>query len=203
MTTYTTLSNALVAVGAKPFATTVQAFRDNPIAIAEGDVSAPVNSPAWHPYNMVTANDGATGVFYDFAVNGAQATITTPTFVDGYDYMVRWVGISHNDGVVRALQVASVSVTGTVSAATTLTGYLIIELPTLENHPKTAFINVRDTAGSTAIRALDGAAATPFVGYFNFSNLASSLTSISFNFSAGNHDAGQYFLYRRRNYISG
>lgn len=41
MTTFTSISNALVAVGAKPFATTVQALRDNPIAIAEGDPTAP------------------------------------------------------------------------------------------------------------------------------------------------------------------
>jgi hypothetical protein len=39
MTTFTTISNALVAVGAKPFATTVQALRDNPIAIGEADSS--------------------------------------------------------------------------------------------------------------------------------------------------------------------
>ena len=38
---WTTISNALVAVGAKPFATTVQALRDNPVAIADGDINAP------------------------------------------------------------------------------------------------------------------------------------------------------------------
>ena len=38
---WTNISNALVAVGAKPFATTVQALRDNPVAIAEGDATAP------------------------------------------------------------------------------------------------------------------------------------------------------------------
>jgi hypothetical protein len=41
MTTYTSISNTLVAVGAKPFASTIQALRDNPIAIAEGDDTAP------------------------------------------------------------------------------------------------------------------------------------------------------------------
>jgi len=46
MTAYTTLSNALVGVGAKPFATTIQALRDNPIAIAEGDATAPSLLPA-------------------------------------------------------------------------------------------------------------------------------------------------------------
>ena len=40
MTAWTTISNALVAVGAKPFATTIQAFRDNVIAAFEGDATA-------------------------------------------------------------------------------------------------------------------------------------------------------------------
>ena len=41
MTAWTTISNGLVAVGAKPFATTIQALRDNPVAISEGAVGAP------------------------------------------------------------------------------------------------------------------------------------------------------------------
>ena len=44
---WTAISNALVAVGALPFATTIQALRDNPIAIANGDAGAPrVQLPA-------------------------------------------------------------------------------------------------------------------------------------------------------------
>jgi hypothetical protein len=41
MTAWTTISNALVAVGAKPFATTIQALRDNLAATAEGASGAP------------------------------------------------------------------------------------------------------------------------------------------------------------------
>jgi hypothetical protein len=43
---WTNISNGLVAVGAKPFATTIQALRDNPIAIAEGATGAPPIHPA-------------------------------------------------------------------------------------------------------------------------------------------------------------
>lgn len=46
MTTYTSISNALVAVGAKPFATTIQALRDNIVAVTEGDAAAPKVQPA-------------------------------------------------------------------------------------------------------------------------------------------------------------
>lgn len=41
MTAWTTISNALVAVGAKPFATTIQALRDNMAAALEGATGAP------------------------------------------------------------------------------------------------------------------------------------------------------------------
>lgn len=41
MTTYTPIPDALVAVGAKPFATTIQALRDNTLAIVEADASVP------------------------------------------------------------------------------------------------------------------------------------------------------------------
>lgn len=41
MPAWTTISNALVAVGAKPFATTIQALRDNVEALAEGATGAP------------------------------------------------------------------------------------------------------------------------------------------------------------------
>lgn len=39
--TWTNIDNALVSVGALPFATTMQALRDNPAAIANGDSGAP------------------------------------------------------------------------------------------------------------------------------------------------------------------
>lgn len=38
---WTSIDNSLVSVGALPFATTIQALRDNPIAIANGDAAAP------------------------------------------------------------------------------------------------------------------------------------------------------------------
>lgn len=40
MTAFTTISDALVQVGAKPFATTIQALRDNLLSAFEGDSTA-------------------------------------------------------------------------------------------------------------------------------------------------------------------
>jgi len=62
---WTNIDNALVSVGALPFATTIQALRDNPIAIANGDAGAPPIQPAALPVSTVAdriANQSAGGI---------------------------------------------------------------------------------------------------------------------------------------------
>lgn len=60
MTTYTTITNALVAVGAKPFATTIQALRDNPLAIAENDPSVPTALRSYILLATIPTTSGST-----------------------------------------------------------------------------------------------------------------------------------------------
>lgn len=60
MTTYTAISNALVAVGAKPFATTIQALRDNAIAIGEADATVPANLRPSVFLGAITTTTGST-----------------------------------------------------------------------------------------------------------------------------------------------
>jgi hypothetical protein len=86
MTTYVPVPDGDIdqdSPGTQPLFT---ALRDNPIAIAEGATIAPYNHYAWHPYNGTNVGDGATGLIYDFAVSGAVTLITSPDFVDGYEY---------------------------------------------------------------------------------------------------------------------
>ena len=86
MTTWTTISNASVAVGAIPSSTLVTALRDNPSAAQEGAAGAPVSVYGWEPVDKVTVGDGKRGLIYDYAVDGSTSAITTPNFVDGYEY---------------------------------------------------------------------------------------------------------------------
>lgn len=60
------------------------------ISISNGDgvsgnptITANVGAIGWEPYN--TPSDGK---YYDFAVHGAVASVETPTFSDGYEYMI-------------------------------------------------------------------------------------------------------------------
>jgi hypothetical protein len=93
MTTWTTISNAAVAVGGIPSSSTVTALRDNPSAIAEAASGAPVMVSGWHPIDKVTIGDGKTGLIYDGAVNGTVANVTTAPFEDGWEYRVVCQGL--------------------------------------------------------------------------------------------------------------
>lgn len=68
------------------------ALRDNTLA------------SVWHPYNKTTIGDANTGLFYDFAVHGAQSSIETPSFEDGWEYRIIIVGLSHNSGSTQPLR---------------------------------------------------------------------------------------------------
>ena len=100
MTTWTTISNAAVAVGAIPSSSIVTALRDNPSAVAESSSGAPVMVSGWHPVDKVSTGDGKTGLIYDHAVTGTVASVVTPDFVDGYEYRVVALGLRHNAALI-------------------------------------------------------------------------------------------------------
>jgi hypothetical protein len=117
MTTWTSISNAAVAVGGIPSSTTVTALRDNPSAIAEASSGAPVMVSGWHPYDKVSIGDGKTGLIYDHAVTGTVANVVTPDFVDGYEYRILALGLRHNAALIgtdRRLQMEAFKQTDAV-----------------------------------------------------------------------------------------
>jgi hypothetical protein len=82
---WTDIDNTLVSAGALPFATTVQALRDNPIAIANGDAGAPkVQNAGLATINAAVLATDAAMVNFVLARN-AGATVG----VVG-SYMVAW-----------------------------------------------------------------------------------------------------------------
>mgnify|MGYP003424337975 FL=1 len=173
-------------------------------ATAEGATGAPVPSAAWHPYDMVNVGDGATGAFYDFAVDGVQATITAPTFVDGYDYLIRFVGLSHN-GATHEFRANGVAVINSFASSNILTGYMELIAPTLTSWPKTAKSEFRVAVPGSLVWVTPATAvgSPPAMGFLTFPNLAAALTSVAFTWSGGSFDAGSAYLYRRRNFMFG
>lgn len=87
MPAYTTITNGLVAVGAKPFATTIQALRDNPLAIAEKDPTVPFAYTIGP--RLLGAGVTASGTQIDFTGIPSVARRVT----------VLVSGLSHNSGL--------------------------------------------------------------------------------------------------------
>lgn len=98
MATWTSISNAAVAVGGIPSSSTVTALRDNPTAIAETASGSPVVFAGWHPVDKATIGDGKDGLIYDHAVTGTVASVETPDFVDGYEYRIIGCDLESNSG---------------------------------------------------------------------------------------------------------
>ncbi len=189
MTTSTVIPNAAVAVGAKPFASTMQALRDNIISGLECDVTAPVNRAAWHPYDMLVGNDGAIGRYYNGTV---VASVATPTLEAGYDYLFRGTNLSHNNGAITTFRVNGVDILGTNISNATLLNFMF-EMP----NPASAGNHLRFLANNFWTAGASGG---------NFANALSTAgtgvtTSLTFSWAAGSFDAGQLFLYRRRSYM--
>lgn len=200
MATWTTISNAAVAVGGIPSSATVQAFRDNPVAIAESASGAPVVASAWHPYDKVTVGDGKTGIIYDFAVDGALATIVTPDFEDGYEYRLIGRGLSHNDASNRSFRIELLGATSGVYV----------------------FFFRSSNADAATLFDIDAEICTPrlslsrHIGRFIASRGVASLTTggvasmnttekaskARFSLSAGSYDAGKIWMLRRREYLT-
>lgn len=59
---------------------------ENPTALAEGASGAPVQTAAWHGYDILNVGDGNTGEIYSFATDGAVATVETPNFESNFEY---------------------------------------------------------------------------------------------------------------------
>jgi hypothetical protein len=202
MTAFTDIGAPLVAVGAKPFASTIQALRDNPISIGEGDPTAIVNAGNWHPYNKVTNGDSNDGRFYSFAVDGLVANRVTPDFADGYEYRVRMVGMSNSVSAADWTIELFRETTGSYSAAYTFTA-----TASAASTRDYEFVmpNVRETSGRKRVEiksvAYTGAntwttGGEPVV-YLDMST-SQKITRVRFAVSSNNIDAGFMYLDRRR-----
>jgi hypothetical protein len=171
-----------------------QALAENLQAYLETDATAPVNQACWHPYDMVFANDGAIGRFY----NGTVTTsVAVPTMVAGYDYMFRGQGLRHSAGTNQGILINGFTVdSNTYPSATTLSFGFELHAPAIANWPK--------RAQNTVFRVSTGADNQAFVEaqIRSMFNLSTALTTFNFTVTGGNNlFAGQIFMYRRRNYM--
>jgi hypothetical protein len=91
------------AAGDLYYRTAAGLFERLPIGSTDDALKVVAGLPAWEapapslsgwiPYDMVTAGDGATGVIYDFAVDGTYSALVSPPFANGFEYAFQLVGM--------------------------------------------------------------------------------------------------------------
>jgi hypothetical protein len=194
---WTSISNAAVAVGGIPSSTVVTALRDNPGAMAAGENGAPVVFAGWHPYNKVSIGDGETGLIYNSAVDGTQASVVTPDFEDGYEYRILAVRMSHNHGSAQSLRIEFADGGGSYTGTFLTTGTMVaserfsfdaqVMMPRVESND----INVLWLAFNSTVAGRQ-------IPLFP----ANVLLRARVTFSAGSIDSGKIYFLRRREYVS-
>lgn len=202
MTAYTTLTNATFLPGKPILGSTGSALRDNPLAMAEADSTAPVNQTAWHPYNKVTNGDTNTGLIYDFGVSGAVASVVSPDFADGYEYKFIYLNISGTSGTSNltidlyketdaAYQSCTPNLASSIATADNYSGILIV------NHPRLS----RTTWSVDAKYWKEGTASFLGGDLIMYDATVQKLLRARFSFSSGNIDNGKIYMYRRRDIL--
>lgn len=197
MTTWTSISNAAVAVGGIPSSSTVTALRDNPSAIAEAASGAPIVVSGWHPIDKVTIGDGKTGLIYDGAVNGTVANVTTAPFEDGWEYRISCQGLtsSGTGGLIAYVLwegetvYDSIFLGGSSSANASFETEFV--LPRIaKNWHGNFLITSRGSSISDSVR------------WFAYNVTAKKLSRFRILFNLNNITGGKVYLFRRREYAS-
>ncbi|HCZ00185.1 MAG: hypothetical protein A3D16_12110 [Rhodobacterales bacterium RIFCSPHIGHO2_02_FULL_62_130] len=194
-TAYTGIPNGDIDQDSPVTQELITALRDDPIAIAEGAIGAPVTAAGWHPYNS-TLNGTGDGKFYDFAVHGAVASIETPAFADGYEYMIIFddlkkagTGVDFRIELYRDTAAAYSSAFVLLSPVSTVNGK--IELPQVRRSMG-AHVIISDVTGVTSTTPVAGGGIATVFAHSAAQKIGKARVSFTTNTSAG-----KLYLYRR------
>jgi hypothetical protein len=178
-------------------------FRDNPIAGFEGSTDAPVAATGWHPYDMTNVGDGGDGEFYDFASDGASASIETPAFADGYEYAIRIEDYSNttNSNFQIEIQLAatsgwSVFSANLITAPQQYRGIFAFTMPRLAAYAHSGqwLVPLCASSGGTAASGIEAS---------SIGATASKIAKARVSMASGTNDSGKLFLLRRREFVTG
>lgn len=182
-----------------------RALRNNPIAGFEGANGSPYTAAGWHPYDGVTVGDGADGVIYDFAVDGAVASVETPNFVDGYEYEIRFASLSNTIGTpdlrvefyreTTAAYASASTVFTTMSSGSPVFGYIGPFIPRVSS-VLFRYKSSAQTGGSNAT--------TTFTEDSSMvrSSTSQKMLKARISVSVSTLGGGKIYLFKRRSYVA-
>lgn len=172
-----------------------RALRDNPLAMAEAATDAPYIWGIWHPYDGVTVGDGNDGEIWSFGTDGTVTEIEMPDFDDGYEYQIRFAGVSNSGGTTSVTLQPYGATTGSYASGpaicsigtTASYGRITIEAPRVSSlgFPVTSTVQV---ASGTTVTDVEMAILVP--------GTTEKLTKVKL--VASNINGGAVYLYRRR-----
>ena len=200
MTTYAAVTAGEVDSDSPVTDTLMGKLASNPLAIAEGDTTAPFMATGWHNHSGVQA----LAAIYDFAVSGAVATIVSPDFADGWEYLFIFDEITTSGGTTDDLRVelyratsaayATASTILTDAAGPAVRGFCMVHAPR-------GTFNFHRISSEIA----DGAAAnSASLGTTETNNAlithttAQKLLRARFSWSAGSFNGGRIYMARRQ-----
>lgn len=159
----------------------------------------------WHPYNRVIAAGTQDGVIYDSAVDGTVASVESPDFEAGYEYMFYFDQVTGTSGATLQFQMyrddtaayeSITAVTGiTVTVGQGIWGGVTIPKPKFSRyvHELVADLRINQSTGG-------GDHVTLTNGY----RVSARWTNgkVKFLWSAGSINNGKIYMFRRREGIS-
>lgn len=200
MTTYSAITAGEIDSDSPITDTLAGKWANNVLAIAEGDVTAPFLATGWHNHNGAQA----LSAIYDFGVSGTVATIVSPDFADGWEYLFIFDEIGTNGGTTDDLRVelyratsaayATASVILTDAANSVVRGFVMVHMPraTLNFHRISS-----EMADGTAANSVSIGAAETNNGLIVHAT-AQKLLRARFSWAAGSFNAGKIFMARRQ-----
>ena len=201
MTTYSAsaVSNTVIAFKKSITLQLLRALRDNTLAIAEGDSTAPANAASWLDY---TGAETLTPI-YDSGVSGAVANVVSPNFEDGWEYQFLFYNVTTSGGTTDDFQVDFYRQTGAAysgpttivtDVASSIKGFLAIHSPRLVLNAHTMNWALTDAANTSAVM---GAAPEAGNGVIIHTS-AQKILKVRFSFVTGNINGGKIFMLRRQ-----
>ena len=205
MTTYTAIPNGDIDQDSPVTQPLMTLLRDNPISIAEGGANAVIAQTGWHPYDMVTVGDGNDGVFYDFAIDGAVASVETPTFEAGYEYLLYLEDFGQAGGAGNIPQIDFYRTTDAAYTNGVLTTATIVSVrdawawveivmpmvPSAFHYGKAYSIDQAEVVGFTVS---EGAV---------YDATVQTISKVRVRNPGENFNSGKMYLMRRREFVSG
>ena len=180
------------------------ALRDDPLAISEGDAAAPPMASGWLNYTGTGVAAQTLTPIYDFAVHGTVATVTSPDFADGWEYLFLFDEAATSGGVTSDLQIelyrattaayATASTILTDAAGSTVRGFCTIHAPrsTFNFHRISSEIADGAAGNSASLGATETNNALITHG------TAQKLLRARFSWSAGSFNGGKIFMLKRQ-----